>query len=200
MEIVASQWDHPRIRGEHGHLEVTVDPIQGSSPHTRGALWVDDGTKTGARIIPAYAGSTFPSLASTSARRDHPRIRGEHADIIIFRSIAAGSSPHTRGARLRQARPPGIERIIPAYAGSTPGCPSPSGAGRDHPRIRGEHPLPHSRPHGRPGSSPHTRGAPHAEHCSSRKTGIIPAYAGSTAPPPQVRRSGPDHPRIRGEH
>ena len=34
----------------------------------------------------------------------------------------------------------------------------------------------------------------------SRTSGIIPAYAGSTAPPRTVRSRKADHPRIRGEH
>ena len=92
-----------------------------------------------------------------------------------------GSSPHTRGARCREN--------------------SPAACGRDHPRIRGEHaregqgeggaegiipayagstrPMPLSLYQLR-GSSPHTRGAPHA---TSRG-----------------RHSAEDHPRIRGEH
>ena len=92
-----------------------------------------------------------------------------------------GSSPHTRGARCREN--------------------SPTACGRDHPRIRGEHaregqgeggaegiipayagntrPMPLSLYQLR-GSSPHTRGAPHA---TSRG-----------------RHSAEDHPRIRGEH
>ena len=50
------------------------------------------------------------------------------------------------------------------------------------------------------GSSPHTRGAPHAAAIEATRPWIIPAYAGSTSsstsrPPPQS-----DHPRIRGEH
>ena len=51
------------------------------------------------RIIPAYAGSTLDSYASTVSDTDHPRIRGEH---LICIAIAAP-----------------IARIIPAYAGST---------------------------------------------------------------------------------
>ena len=52
---------------------------------------------------------------------------------------AAGSSPHTRGARFALIAEEGGEGIIPAYAGSTcfAGI-SPSHLS-DHPRIRGEH-------------------------------------------------------------
>jgi hypothetical protein len=113
--------DHPRIRGEHHrvlaaplaqrrvipayagsthwHL-LREDEREGSSPHTRGALW--------------------HSLPAPPSWRDHPRIRGEHAplgildhhDVGIIPAYAGstvrialapvpltGSPPHTRGAR-----------------------------------------------------------------------------------------------------
>ena len=64
----ASQ-DHPRIRGEHGHLEVAVDPIQGSSPHTRGAHGDTAALAAAPGIIPAYAGSTLGNPCNTKDRR-----------------------------------------------------------------------------------------------------------------------------------
>ena len=154
--------DHPRIRGEHPMLCFAQCRLSG--------------------IIPAYAGSTImsttlrsESMGSSphtrgapptatgwgSARRDHPRIRGEHP-------------PRTR-ARARE------QGIIPAYAGSTAvpygwmyvirgSSPHTRGAlslpvqifpsAEDHPRIRGEHRQ--ALPDGR------------------SRDGIIPAYAGST--------------------
>ena len=54
-----------------------------------------------------------------------------------------GSSPHTRGAlRAEPSWRPDV-RIIPAYAGSTGGKLTISCLRQDHPRIRGEHVLPH---------------------------------------------------------
>ena len=133
-----------------------------------------------------------------------------------------GSSPHTRGARLRRGLRAARQGIIPAYAGSTvsldvcrlmvpgssphtrgaPASKTPRcGSGRDHPRIRGEHQRAYPSPRG--------------------QARIIPAYAGSTDPSeaqvvrligssPHTRGaltragaasgSGGDHPRIRGEH
>ena len=72
--------------------------------------------------------------------------------------------------------------------------------GRDHPRIRGEHLRGFLEVPGYGGSSPHTRGAPHAEPRRRILGGIIPAYAGSTVPCSSRSRSRRDHPRIRGEH
>ena len=54
--------DHPRIRGEHGAVGENSLRRRGSSPHTRGARCgarLDRGVR---RIIPAYAGSTPPSV------------------------------------------------------------------------------------------------------------------------------------------
>ena len=50
------------------------------------------------------------------------------------------------------------------------------------------------------GSSPHTRGAPHAAAGDQVGDGIIPAYAGSTSRRRWATRPVTDHPRIRGEH
>ena len=52
------RWDHPRIRGEHEADFTGIGGPAGSSPHTRGALAVDDVEEWVLRIIPAYAGST----------------------------------------------------------------------------------------------------------------------------------------------
>ena len=198
----ASRGDHPRIRGEHKAFQVL--------------------DKAGAGIIPAYAGSTplvdsptwyvwgssphtrgapRPSTAISRQSWDHPRIRGEHVQIVLVivdvhgiipayagstRPVLArvvrsrGSSPHTRGAR--------------------EGAYGPGGALQDHPRIRGErgdNQIPARfklgiipayagsadsdavAAHRRQGSSPHTRGARHIR---------------SSLPMPVG-----DHPRIRGE-
>ena len=93
---------------------------------------------------------------------------------------AAGSSPHTRGARSPVVENQVAGRIIPAYAGSTLGIPRSWGRTRDHPRIRGEHVVALGCGHYPQGSSPHTRGAQASEHLGQHVRGIIPAYAGST--------------------
>ena len=113
------------------------------------------------------------------------------------------------------------ERIIPAYAGSTGPGEDTSIVSQDHPRIRGEHLYgaedrrtetpDHPRIRGEHvwldtewpkalGSSPHTRGALHDRVGGPPRSGIIPAYAGSTGPPVGEPYEDADHPRIRGEH
>ena len=131
--------DHPRIRGEH--IDRWDDRVQalGSSPHTRGARRHRHSTGTEQRIIPAYAGSTRGAAERRRHHQDHPRIRGEHVAPDTIELALQGSSPHTRGARTPTSAPTRHTRIIPAYAGSTPGdSPTPWSRG-DHPRIRGEH-------------------------------------------------------------
>ena len=111
--------DHPRIRGEHLLVIDELQGLYGSSPHTRGARPGRRRRGQGARIIPAYAGSTGSSRMISMQSPDHPRIRGEHRPLSAPRRTGRGSSPHTRGARLAgQCGDSGIG-IIPAYAGST---------------------------------------------------------------------------------
>ena len=158
------------------------------------------GAMRAAGIIPAYAGSTNPRSCSTVAVRDHPRIRGEHASTHSSVSGSCGSSPHTRGALNRVRRYLHNIGIIPAYAGSTRARRRRCVAGRDHPRIRGEHAPFGSPSNPDPGSSPHTRGALAVALPPSVYRGIIPAYAGSTCRGEDSASCRGDHPRIRGEH
>ena len=131
--------DHPRIRGEHVGGFLCVGVHLGSSPHTRGAQKLGDAVGCARGIIPAYAGSTRTAAWRSRRAGDHPRIRGEHDPNRSFGEKMAGSSPHTRGAPATKSELKGIDRIIPAYAGSTAARRCFSLCSRDHPRIRGEH-------------------------------------------------------------
>ena len=192
--------DHPRIRGEHTRSSTRPTEKSGSSPHTRGARRARQPGALDRRIIPAYAGSTPASPTGSSPGRDHPRIRGEHYGHLSVLRDNVGSSPHTRGAHVGGGRSRLVERIIPAYAGSTMLLPIVTKVTGDHPRIRGEHSLVHTDNILKPGSSPHTRGAPILSYNAPWTIGIIPAYAGSTRSSLGTRSTGSDHPRIRGEH
>ena len=158
------------------------------------------------RIIPAYAGSTRPQPRSTSRRRDHPRVCGEHGQHQMLRFIVLGSSPRMRGAPLHKKVLESHDGIIPAYAGSTsppellsaPGTFSQTS--QDHPRVCGEH-------YGKGlmrmftwGSSPRMRGAHSPINLRDVTQGIIPAYAGSTQGGSCFRSHRWDHPRVCGEH
>ena len=113
--------------------------------------------------------------------------------------MAAGSSPHTRGAHDVVGHLGVGDRIIPAYAGSTRDRLESPRLGSDHPRIRGEHSdLAASKSTPR-GSSPHTRGAPSGSSSDRAASRIIPAYAGSTYLRPGVSGlRGGSSPHTRG--
>jgi len=116
---IKEQRDHPRIRGEHYKQMKKAGYREGSSPHTRGALFLSFFWPVPVGIIPAYAGSTFKNASTRLLARDHPRIRGEHAKHVRLFGQAQGSSPHTRGARRIIEPLVFTHGIIPAYAGST---------------------------------------------------------------------------------
>ena len=196
--------DHPRIRGEHRTPCRLSRLDAGSSPHTRGAPGRSSPKRPRWRIIPAYAGSTTGPAPAPTAFPDHPRIRGEHKTRSdqgshgrwIIPAYAGSTSPRTgqpssspdhpriRGEHYAsQTRTTTDSWIIPAYAGSTAHREG-GGPGRgDHPRIRGEHGAGQPRDLRGRGSSPHTRGAPGRLDGGHVGLRIIPAYAGSTAPP-----------------
>ena len=91
-------WDHPRMRGEHLVCHPQQHYLQGSSPHARGALSLNRPQTHTPGIIPACAGSTSGISTACASSRDHPRMRGEHADGSRYCPNCGGSSPHARGA------------------------------------------------------------------------------------------------------
>ncbi len=172
----------------------------GSSPLTRGApanrgIW-----PTKSRLIPAHAGSTFPTFHASLHFSAHPRSRGEHTAFGGRVLSLQGSSPLTRGA------PPGrlarsmLRRLIPAHAGSTPTARTSVTTSRAHPRSRGEHVVTPQRGRAHRGSSPLTRGAPFPRSMRHFTFRLIPAHAGSTPVSPRNKARTGAHPRSRGEN
>ena len=131
----------------------------GSSPHVRGALSLYQPRRHSGGIIPACAGSTSTPSATLPARRDHPRMCGEHAEIAAWGNDCWGSSPHVRGAQGVHQRDSPEDGIIPACAGSTRCLSYACRKMGDHPRMCGEHLERLMLMFGLLGSSPHVRGA-----------------------------------------
>ena len=151
-----------------------------NTPHERGALGKPTVLLDSLGIIPACAGSTPRAPPCRCSSWDHPRMRGEHCLSRNRFCRTAGSSPHVWGA-LRGARPGrGADGIIPACAGSTRHARAGEPGRRDHPRMRGEHPIVSIAPTPSSGSSPHARGALLGVDGLGAARGIIPACAGST--------------------
>ena len=110
---------HPRMRGEHSNVQVSVRSPPGSSPHARGAHHPHLIPRELVRLIPACAGSTLTLDTGRAPHRAHPRMRGEHRPGLRANPRNSGSSPHARGAHnpVREDLPD--PRLIPACAGST---------------------------------------------------------------------------------
>ena len=112
-------WDHPRVCGEHGWPKLIHGVNVGSSPRMRGTPARLRRSAIRKGIIPAYAGNTAMRRPPTCAPRDHPRVCGEHLDIMPGDRIQAGSSPRMRGTPPYSTVAINGDGIIPAYAGNT---------------------------------------------------------------------------------
>ena len=186
--------------GEHWSQCRVCAPVEGSSPHVRGAL-VSSFIKTiQCGIIPACAGSTLGMGNWCRFRWDHPRMCGEHKSMAFCVGTLRGSSPHVRGAPVVHGLLDGLGGIIPACAGSTTPPAQDRHATRDHPRMCGEHIQRVLRRIAEQGSSPHVRGAHRRQPQLRQRAGIIPACAGSTCWSRSTSRTVRDHPRMCGEH
>ena len=152
--------DHPRMRGEHRiPTRIRLTPL-GSSPHARGTRPRARSAGRPGGIIPACAGNTARPAPGRVRRGDHPRMRGEHLDVLFEFRALQGSSPHARGTPIFIFRKTVKIGIIPACAGNTVN-------------------VPNTTPYPR-GSSPHARGTPTADLQRCYSSGIIPACAGNT--------------------
>ncbi len=169
----------PRVRGAHNGARIALDDQ---------------------RFIPAGAGNTPGTSATSTKTTVHPRGCGEHFLEANLRALPAGSSPRVRGTHERIKGRWARARFIPAGAGNTGGPATRRSAPAVHPRGCGEHGL-----YGQPaaasgGSSPRVRGTPKLEPGARPQIRFIPAGAGNTiwlrfeAPPITV------HPRGCGEH
>ena len=213
--------DHPRVCGEHSFISAIIALYSGSSPRMRGAPANSERAVDVSGIIPAYAGSTeWGEGGCTACAGSSPRMRGALTDGPSV-SLNGGIIPAYAGST---RDPPGIPRnardhprvcgehrachwrcrlvrgIIPAYAGSTLSARAASLKLWDHPRVCGEHLRISSFRYPALGSSPRMRGARLRRGAENLTCGIIPAYAGSTAPWTEQAARAWDHPRVCGEH
>ena len=175
---------HPRMRGEHMNVFWFTYPVEGSSPHARGALPEVGEVPDLERLIPACAGSTSPSRQVRACERAHPRMRGEHTSSCRTPQRQSGSSPHARGAPGADRLHTGTRGLIPACAGSTGKGQRRLACTRAHPRMRGEHTFPTRMWTRWRGSSPHARGARSSVRGCAPGSRLIPACAGSTRQTP----------------
>ena len=131
-------WDHPRMRGEDGHVCHTFPHVAGSPPHARGRRHEPPSRARSTGITPACAGKT---------------VKVRPPGLLLL-----GSPPHARGRhRVRRTACPAI-RITPACAGKTMWSSQALMDYWDHPRMRGEDTIRAAQQHYGQGSPPHARG------------------------------------------
>ena len=150
-------------------------------------------------LTPACAGTSWPTAASHTRTRAHPRVRGDVGRCAVRGPHTRGSPPRARG---RRGGPHLGERgggLTPACAGtSVPLRVLPCAVGA-HPRVRGDVSSGLSGIVKVGGSPPRARGRPLAARSRAVPHGLTPACAGtSTASPHSVVRTGA-HPRVRGD-
>ena len=149
---------HPRSRGENAPMVRCHLVVYGSSPLTRGKLRVQRRAEAFLGLIPAHAGKTTWVAVCSLRPRAHPRSRGENASFLGAVVSSPGSSPLTRGKRVRRRLQQERDRLIPAHAGKTEsGCRA-DACSAAHPRSRGENLIPGCLIAPGAGSSPLTRG------------------------------------------
>ena len=137
---------------------------------------------------------------SVCVKQAHPRSRGENSLAGILSRPPTGSSPLTRGKRLREQAQQARCRLIPAHAGKTSRAACTIGQMRAHPRSRGENGWEVGAVPDGEGSSPLTRGKLERLKAGAQRGGLIPAHAGKTQPEPGCEIALGAHPRSRGEN
>ena len=110
---------HPRSRGENLTVRGRCPLSRGSSPLTRGKLWVRSFLARSRGLIPAHAGKTSYNSPAYVIPEAHPRSRGENKRRDHCLSYSSGSSPLTRGKPALPVPLRNVSRLIPAHAGKT---------------------------------------------------------------------------------
>ena len=88
---------HPRVCGENDNSHHNAHVFAGSSPRMRGKPNFAIAESFSHRLIPAYAGKTWPALESAGQVQAHPRVCGENFDLATYFIDETGSSPRMRG-------------------------------------------------------------------------------------------------------
>ena len=131
--------------------------------------------------------------------KDHPRLCGEKAELLIPEVALDGSPPPMRGKEHVAVAVVCLCRITPAYAGKSRRQGRKQLCTQDHPRLCGEKADMVRRMLKMGGSPPPMRGKEATCGITRLLVGITPAYAGKRLPVTARCRSRGDHPRLCGE-
>ncbi len=111
--------DYPRVGGDDGLPERRHVAVDGLPPRGRGRRSSTACSVVLVRITPAWAGTTLIDIQARSFFTDYPRVGGDDQRCRAVGSLRYGLPPRGRG------RPPhdfpllAVERITPAWAGTT---------------------------------------------------------------------------------
>ncbi len=150
------------------------------------------------RIIPAHAGQTTCTWATTPSHADHPRACGANMDAGHSVALKSGSSPRMRGKPRPARRSHRWRRIIPAHAGQTRAGKTAGVRSTDHPRACGANCVSSQMNAATCGSSPRMRGKLFRPNYGDGILRIIPAHAGQTVHRGMLSVVPSDHPRACG--
>ncbi len=124
------QRDHPRVRGDHSPPSAASRASAGPPPRARGPQGPRPPAHVRAGTTPACAGTTPASGRHRAGRRDHPRVRGDHAPVVSVVVLMWGPPPRARGPQFVTCgfiRPGGRfyplleKRAYPLYVANRPG-------------------------------------------------------------------------------
>ena len=170
---------HPRVRGDVVGVSVIAWFLSGSPPRARGRLHLVDASLGGLGLTPACAGTSSTSGHWRSARRAHPRVRGDvrrgvrvvvdesgltparagTSDLATGAGQADRAHPRVRGdVRLQRRQDRRHLGLTPACAGTSSRPSRPRWRGRAHPRVRGDVRQAATRSSPAGGSPPRARG------------------------------------------
>ena len=191
---------HPRVCGENYLHMNSMPQANGSSPRVRGKPRSQHRAGHRPGLIPACAGKTRASHATSTSHSAHPRVCGENAGRGAPGRRRCGSSPRVRGKRAGRSRRGRARRLIPACAGKTSVAGRPPRRHPAHPRVCGENSSSMVSVASVAGSSPRVRGKRLRRLARHSRGRLIPACAGKTAPVPTLMVSSTAHPRVCGEN
>ena len=124
--------------GENSVASLASQSPIGSSPRGRGKRQRGFTVHVVVRLIPAWAGKTWPVFPLPMPLAAHPRVGGENKVKGAAAKPINGSSPRGRGKPRTSSRERAGTGLIPAWAGKTVYRTSKRPLRAAHPRVGGE--------------------------------------------------------------
>ena len=166
--------------GEKQKRNAATMSTGGSPPRGRGKGSSTTVLNSGTGITPAWAGKSVSFITRIAPKKDHPRVGGEKAFVMLPMLVATGSPPRGRGKDLPSAPKTSSLGITPSWAGKSGILCLLALRRWDHPRVGGEKNFQRSAALTSPGSPPRGRGKVPGTWSSSYVSGITPAWAGKS--------------------